>query len=194
MAGQRITFAHLTPPLGRLLTETAKPESQLPSLRYVFLVGDKLTWADVARLRKLAPQVVCINYYGSTETQRAVSYYKIPANENNTSGQGVVPVGRGMPNVQLLVLNNDQKLAGLGEVGEIYMRSPHLARGYLNDDSLTEARFITNPFTKQVGDSLYRTGDIGRYLRDGSVEVLGRTDRQVKIRGFRIELGEIEAI
>jgi amino acid adenylation domain-containing protein len=194
MAGQRITFAHLTPPLGRLLTETAKPESQLPSLRYVFLVGDKLTWADVARLRKLAPQVACINYYGSTETQRAVSYYEIAANENNTSSQGVVPVGRGMPNVQLLVLNNDQKLAGLGEVGEIYMRSPHLARGYQNDNFLTEARFIRNPFTKQVGDSLYRTGDIGRYLRDGSVEVLGRTDRQVKIRGFRIELGEIEAI
>jgi hypothetical protein len=91
-------------------------------------------------------------------------------------------------------LNHAQKLAGLGEVGEIYMRSPHLARGYLNDDSLTEARFITNPFTKQLGDSLYRTGDIGRYLGDGSVEALGRTDRQVKIRGFRIELGEIEAI
>jgi amino acid adenylation domain-containing protein len=194
MARQQITFAHMTPPLGRLLTETAKPQSQLPALRQAFLVGDKLTWADVTRLRKLAPQVSCINYYGSTETQRAVSYYEIAANENNRSGQGVVPVGRGMPNVQLLVLTTEQKLAGLGEVGEIYMRSPHLARGYLNDESLTEARFLTNPFTQQAGDRLYRTGDVGRYLRGGSVEILGRSDGQVKIRGFRIELGEIEAI
>jgi amino acid adenylation domain-containing protein len=194
MAGQRITFAHLTPPLGRLLTETAKLESRLPSLQHAFLVGDKLTWAEVARLRKLAPVVTCVNYYGSTETQRAVSYYEIAANKSDASGQAIVPVGRGMPDVQLLVLNNDQKLAGLGEVGEIYMRSPHLARGYLNDDSLTDARFVTNPFTKQAGDRLYRTGDIGRYLCDGSVEILGRIDRQVKIRGFRIELGEVEAI
>ena len=193
MARQQITFAHMTPALGRFLTETAKPQSQLPSLRHVFLVGDKLTWGDVTRLRKLAPEVTCVNYYGSTETQRAVSYYEITASESSTAGQGVVPVGRGMPNVQLLILNTEQKLAGLGEVSEIYMRSPHLARGYLNDESLTEARFLTNPLTQQAGDRLYRTGDVGRYLRDGSVEILGRIDGQVKVRGFRVELGEIEA-
>ena len=193
MARQQVGFAHMTPALGRLLTETAKPQSQLPSLRHAFLVGDKLTWADVAHLRKLAPEVTCVNYYGSTETQRAVSYYEIAATESNTADQGVVPVGRGMPNVQLLILNTEQKLAGLGEIGEIYMRSPHLARGYLNDESLTEARFLINPLTQQASDRLYRTGDVGRYLRDGSVEILGRSDGQVKLRGFRVELGEIEA-
>ena len=193
MARQKITFAHLTPPMGKLLTESAHPRCQLPSLRYAFFVGDKLTWTDVTSLQGLAPSVTCINYYGSTETQRAVSYYEIPPRHENTPASGVIPVGRGMPNVQLLVLNTVQERAGIGEVGEIYMRSPHLARGYLNDESLTQERFLPNPFREEAADRLYRTGDTGRYLPDGNVEILGRTDRQVKIRGFRIELGEIEA-
>ncbi|MGH7929191.1 MAG: amino acid adenylation domain-containing protein, partial [Candidatus Binatia bacterium] len=192
MTEQRISFAHLTPALGRLLAETAKPETRLPSLRYAFFVGDKLTWTDVARLQRLATEAACVNYYGSTETQRAVSYHEIPPETKNGQGETVVPVGRGMPGAQLLVLTEAQTLAGLGEVGEIYMRSPHLARGYLGDPSLTQARFITSPFTRQASDRLYRTGDLGRYLGDGSVEVLGRIDEQIKIRGFRIEPGEIE--
>ena len=78
MARQRISFAHLTPALGKLLTEAAGPQTQLESLRYAFFVGDKLTRTDVARMRRLAPRAACVNYYGSTETQRAVSYYEIP--------------------------------------------------------------------------------------------------------------------
>ena len=192
MAQQRVTFAHLTPALGRLLAESAKPQDQLSSLRYAFFVGDKLTWTDIARLRRFASQATTVNYYGSTETQRAVSYHEIPPDAKSSPGQTILPVGRGMPDAQLLVLTHARNLAGLGEVGEIYMRSPHLARGYLGDASLTQARFKANPFTGQVKDRLYRTGDIGRYLRDGSVEVLGRTDGQIKIRGFRVEPGEIE--
>jgi amino acid adenylation domain-containing protein len=194
MACQGITFAHLTPPLARLLSETAPPETELPLLRYAFLVGDKLTWTDVERLRRLSPNVTCVNSYGSTETQRAVSYHQISPQAKIGANGAIVPVGHGMPNVQLLILTREQKLAGLGEVGEIHMRSPHLARGYLADESLTEARFIMNPFTRKAGDRLYRTGDLGRYLADGGVEILGRIDGQVKIRGFRIELGEIEAV
>ncbi len=194
MARERITFAHLTPALGRLLTTTANPINQVPDLRYLFVVGDKLTWNDAARLQCLAPKAICVNYYGSTETQRAVSYYEVPPAPRNKEAQGIVPVGRGMPNVQLLVLNTEQKLAGIGEVGEIYMRSPHLARGYLGDEPLTQARFLPNSFTNAPGDRLYRTGDLGRYLPDGNVEIFGRVDRQVKIRGFRIELSEIESV
>jgi amino acid adenylation domain-containing protein len=194
MDRQRVTFAHLTPALGRLLAESAKPDSKLGSLRYAFCVGDKLTRNDIARLRSLAPHATVINYYGSTETQRAVSYYEIPPHAQAESGENIVPVGRGMPDAQLLVLTQAQVLAGIGEVGEIYMRSPHLARGYLNDPSLTRARFVTNPFTGQAQDRMYQTGDLGRYLGDGSVEVLGRTDGQINIRGFRVETGEIEFV
>jgi acyl carrier protein len=74
------------------------------------------------------------------------------------------------------------------------VRSPHLARGYLDDDPLTAARFSINPFTDNNGDRLYKTGDMGRYLPDGAVEFAGRIDDQVKIRGYRIELGEIEVV
>ncbi len=191
MAEQRITFAHLTPAMIRLLAESAKPQRQLPGLRYAFFVGDKLTWTEIARLRCLAPQVTSVNYYGSTETQRAVSYHEIPPQSGDGS-RGVLPVGRGMPGAQLLVLTKARNLAGIGEVGDIYMRSPHLAREYLGDPSLTEARFITNPFTGEAHDRMYQTGDLGRYLHNGSAEVLGRTDGQVNIRGFRVEMGEIE--
>src|SRR5262249_54508262 len=135
----------------------------------------------------------------------------------------ILPLGRGMQDAQLLVLNAALRLAGIGEVGEIYVRSPHLARGYLDDDALTQERFIPNPFPDfglpildfglgatddpiqnrvprrgeskiQNGTRLYKTGDLGRYLPDGSVEFAGRADHQVKIRGFRVELGEIEAL
>jgi amino acid adenylation domain-containing protein len=194
IARQRITFVHLTPAMSRILSETADPQCRLPALRQAFFVGDKLTSDDVAGLQRLAPRCACINSYGSTETQRAVSYYEIPPQTTETPVNGTFPVGRGMPNVQLLLLNKAQKLAAIGEVGEIYVRSPHLARGYLNDPALTEARFPANPFTGQADDRLYRTGDVGRYRPDGTVQILGRSDRQIKIRGFRVELTEIETV
>ncbi|HEV8722247.1 MAG TPA: amino acid adenylation domain-containing protein [Candidatus Binatia bacterium] len=194
MNQREITFAHLTPALGRLLTETANPDCQLTSLRHAFLVGDKLTEADVNCLRRLAPGVTCVNYYGSTETQRAVSYYEISPDSSVLPQQPVIPIGRGMPDVQLLILNNRKALAGIGEVGEIYMRSPHLAKGYLGDESLTTARFVVNPFSQDDSDRLYKSGDLGRYRPDGNAEILGRIDGQVKIRGFRLEPAEIESV
>ncbi|MBI4524345.1 MAG: amino acid adenylation domain-containing protein [Deltaproteobacteria bacterium] len=196
MAKEQVTFAHLTPAMAELLTETSAPDCRIPSLRYAFFIGDKLTRWDVVRLRRLAPGVTCINSYGATETQRAVGHYVVPQEPEiqESRDRAVYPVGRGMKDVQLLVLNAEQRLAGVGEPGEIYVRSPHLALGYVGDEELTQARFLTNPFTGAAGDQLYKTGDLGRYLPDGNVEFFGRTDRQVKIRGFRIELGEIEAI
>jgi acyl carrier protein len=92
------------------------------------------------------------------------------------------------------VLSASKQLAGIGEVGEVYVRSPHLARGYMRDETLTRERFLNNPFTAVPGDRMYKTGDLGRYMPDGNVEPLGRADLQVKIRGFRVELGEIEAV
>jgi amino acid adenylation domain-containing protein/non-ribosomal peptide synthase protein (TIGR01720 family) len=202
MRRERISIAHLTPAMGQLITESApdEPFNEVPSLRYVFLVGDVLTKHDVARLRRLAPAVTCVNYYGSTETQRAVSYFVVPVEPLSSretgleQGKEILPLGRGIDDVQLLVLNAGGRLAGVGEAGEIFLRSPHLAQGYLGDEALTGERFIPNPFTGREGDHLYRTGDLGRYLPDGVVEPLGRADQQVKIRGFRVELGEIEAV
>jgi amino acid adenylation domain-containing protein/non-ribosomal peptide synthase protein (TIGR01720 family) len=193
MRREGVTVAHLTPAMGQLLTEGAsiEPGDAVTSLRYVFLVGDVLTRRDVARLRAMAPVVTCVNYYGSTETQRAVSYHLVRDGEG--PGREILPLGHGIEDVQLLVLTPTNRLCGVGEPGEIFLRSPHVARGYLGDEALTRERFITNPFTGLGGDRLYKTGDLGRYLPDGGVEPLGRSDLQVKIRGFRVELGEIEA-
>ncbi len=193
MSQQRISFATLTPAMSQILTET-NPDLSLPSLRNVFFLGDKLTRDHVAGLRRLAPAVVCINSYGSTESQRAEGFYVVPAETEEDRPKAVYPVGRGMPDVQLLLLNDGGQMAGVGELAEIHIRSPHLARGYLGDEALTQARFLDNFFTTVAGDRLYRMGDLGRYLPDGTVEIVGRADRQVKIRGFRIEPGEIEAV
>jgi non-ribosomal peptide synthetase component F len=95
--------------------------------------------------------------------------------------------------VQLLVLTDELELAAVEEVGEIAIRTPYLALGYLGNEFATSEKFMLNPFTNQKGASLYRTGDLGRYLPDGNVEILGRKDRQVQLRGARIELSEVEA-
>jgi acyl-coenzyme A synthetase/AMP-(fatty) acid ligase len=206
---EAITIAHLTPAMGQLLVETV-PGSTPPvlgSLRYTFFVGDILTRRDVGRLCDLAPGVAVINLYGSTETQRAVGYYAgvAPAGGGSAAAgeskpamvarsRESLPLGRGVADVQLLILNRAGNLAGIGELGEIHVRSPHLARGYLDDPAGTAARFVPHPQGTSPGERLYRTGDLGRYLPDGNAEFAGRADLQVKIRGFRVELGEIEAL
>ncbi|MEO6192065.1 MAG: amino acid adenylation domain-containing protein [Thermoanaerobaculia bacterium] len=198
MNRERVTVANLTPALGQLLTELPPGGETVvvPSLRRVVLVGEALTRRDVARLRAMAPEVTCINLYGSTETQRALGLHRVSREESEALSERarqVLPLGRGIEDAQLLVINRAGGLAGIGEIGEIAMRSPHMARGYLGNEALTAERFQVNPFTGQAGDRIYRTGDLGRYLPGGEVEFAGRSDFQVKLRGFRIELGEIEA-
>jgi amino acid adenylation domain-containing protein len=193
-----ITVTNLTPAIGQIILEGGRGTSLIESLRYAFFVGDILTRGDVAGFHRIAPNATFINLYGSTETQRAVSFLRVPASMYDETSAGhrakeVLSLGKGMKDVQLLVMNRRNKLAGIGETGEIYMRSPHLAIGYMDDPQLTQDKFLKSWFTDNPDDRLYRTGDMGRYLPNGTVESLGRADQQIKIRGFRIELGEIEA-
>eukprot|EP00842_Homolaphlyctis_polyrhiza_P000164 jgi/Hompol1/1148/HPOL_001243-RA len=210
MASQEITITHLTPAMGQLLSANAT--HPIPTLRHAFFVGDVLTKRDVLRLQHLAPNTHVINMYGTTETQRAVSFIKIPARAANpaylTQQKDIIPAGSGMKDVQLLVINASGLLCGVGEIGEIYVRSGGLAEGYLALPDVTNIKFISNPFNPTgpaitatgktlpyyhgPRDRMYRTGDLGRYKPDGSVECTGRADDQVKIRGYRIELGEID--
>jgi len=195
MAEAGVTVAHLTPAMGQLLAELDDEEDaagSLPALRRAFFVGDVLMRGDVARLHRLAPDITVINYYGSTETQRAVSHHVVDPGAG-PDAKPIVPLGRGIPGVQLLVRTGTGALAGIGELGEVWLRSPHVALGYLGDAELTAGRFVASPWTGDAADLLYRTGDLGRYLPDGEVEPAGRADQQVKVRGFRIELGEVEA-
>lgn len=201
MLRERITVACLTPALGQLLVTVDRPTFTLPDLRVVFFVGDMLIKRDVQRLRRLAPSCVCVNMLGSTETQRAVSFMAVEPGDDMSTFKEVVPAGVGMRDVELIICNGRGKQCGVSEVGEIYIRSPHLARDYVGLPNETAQRFIVNPFrtgadaaaATRDGDRFYKTGDLGRYMHDGCVECLGRSDDQVKVRGFRIELGEINA-
>lgn len=189
MQSAGITFAHLTPAMGQLLTDMTDSALSLPELAHIYYVGDRLTRRHVAAIQALAPNVRIWNGYGSTETQRAVAMHEVRTTKSEGPAAAVLPLGRGIPGVQLLVRGRHGASAGVGELGEIYVRSPHLAAGYLHDPDLTEQRFGVD----EHGARLYRTGDLGRYTPEGSVIFAGRADRQVKIRGFRIELAEIEA-
>jgi amino acid adenylation domain-containing protein len=190
MGDEGITVAHLTPAMAQVLA-TGPGDARLPALRLACFGGDVLRAADVARLRALAPNAEAVNFYGATETPQAMGFFRIPG---DVAAVGpAVPVGRGIEGVDLLVVTPSGTLAGIGERGEIAVRTPYLSRGYLNDAELTAARFIPNPLTGDPADRVYRTGDLGRYRLDGAVEPAGRVDGQVKVRGFRVELGEIEA-
>ena len=193
MQEKQVSIAHLTPAMAQLLTldNTANPTKYL---RYLFFGGDILTLQNVDRIRNFAPAATCINFYGATETPQAMGYYIVPKEDNFLLLKDNVPLGQGIEDVQLLLLNTKQQLAGIGEVAQIHVRTPYLSKGYIGNDELTDEKFIVNPFTRIADDILYKTGDLGRYLPDGNIEFLGRIDNQVKIRGFRIELGEIESV
>jgi L-2-aminoadipate reductase len=175
--------------MGQLLSTEAT--RAIPSLRNAFFVGDILTKRDCLRLQSLASNVRIINMYGTTETQRAVSYFPIPPLSMDPvflNGQkDVIPAGRGMKDVQLLVVNRTDRnsLCGIGELGELFVRAAGLAEGYLKLPELTDQKFVKNWMsdsqpTGKAGanvtwaehylgprDRLYRTGDLGRYMPNG---------------------------
>jgi amino acid adenylation domain-containing protein len=189
MQDEGITVAHLTPAMAQVVASSA--DARLPALRLACFGGDVLRAADVERLRGLAPNAEAVNFYGATETPQAMGFFRVSA---GLAAVGpAVPVGRGIDGVDLLVVTPSGTLAGIGELGEISVRTPYLSRGYLNDAELTAARFVVNAWTGDPHDRLYRTGDLGRYRPDGEVEPVGRADQQVKVRGFRVELGEVES-
>ncbi|MGW0118808.1 amino acid adenylation domain-containing protein [Streptomyces sp. NPDC003327] len=192
----QVSVSHMTPPMARLFDQLSVAPGTLPLLERVFFLGDTLTSRDVRAITRMAGSATCVNLYGSTETQRAVGYYVVPAAHGVAEADpGVTyPLGRGMKDVQLLVLDEAGRQAGVGEPGEIVIRSPHLSLGYAHDERLTAAKFVRNPFGDSDDDRMYRTGDLGRHLPDGSVIPLGRADNQVKIRGYRVETDEVQHV
>jgi acyl-coenzyme A synthetase/AMP-(fatty) acid ligase/acyl carrier protein len=130
-----------------------------------------------------------VNLYGPTEATIEASYWRGKSwPENN------VPIGKPIANAQVYVLDEQMGPRPVGVPGELYIGGAGLARGYINRPGLTAERFVPNPFGRQTGQRLYRTGDRVRWRAGGELEFLGRFDEQVKLRGYRIELGEIETI
>ncbi|HKX27100.1 MAG TPA: amino acid adenylation domain-containing protein [Blastocatellia bacterium] len=162
-----------------------EPE-ELPHVQTVIAAGEACSAELVerwARGRRF------FNAYGPTESTVCASMERCEA-----GGNGRPTIGRPIANTQLYILDHHLMPAPMRVPSDLYISGVGLARGYLGRPELTAERFIPNPCAAEHGERLYRTGDLGRYLPDGSVEFIGRTDAQVKVRGYRIELGEIEAV
>ncbi|MBW4556597.1 MAG: amino acid adenylation domain-containing protein [Trichormus sp. ATA11-4-KO1] len=128
------------------------------------------------------------NMYGPTETTIWSA-----ASEVKTDSE-VVSISQPIANTQLYILDQYNQLVPVGVAGELHIGGDGLARGYFLRPDITAEKFIPHPYAKNIGERLYKTGDLARYLPNGEIEYIGRIDYQVKVRGFRIELGEIEAV
>lgn len=193
---EHVTVLNQTPSAFRhLLVEDERDHlAQSPlSLRLLIFGGEALNLHDVdvwfQRHGDVAPQLV--NMYGITETTVHVTYCPLSYLDIQA---GINCIGVPIPDLQVYLLDEYGNLTPAGIVGELYVGGPGLAHGYLNRPDLTAERFVPHFLADKPGMRLYRTGDLGRYLPNGKLEYLGRSDQQVKLRGYRIELGEIEAV
>ncbi len=187
---RHISAIFLTTSLFNLVIDT-RPQ-MLGGVRTIMTGGEVMSIFHMRKALDLLPNVSLVNVYGPTESTTFTTFYPIPRPlpERLTS----VPIGRPIANTQVYVLDSYRQAVPIGVPGELYIGGDGLAREYVNRPELTAERFIRNPFSDDPSSRLYKTGDICRWLEDGTIEYIGRADDQVKIRGFRIELGEIENV
>jgi amino acid adenylation domain-containing protein len=161
----------------------------LDNLSIIVLNAETLMPDLVKRWFDIYPNCPIVNTYGATEVSDDTSHYimhELPA-------MATIPVmKRPISNFKIYIVDQNLKLVPIGEVGEILISGPCVGRGYINDEERTKAVFIDDPF--RPGTRAYRTGDLGKYLNDGTMEFIGRKDSQVKVSGHRVELGEIQHV
>ena len=175
-----ITHATLPPiVLGALL-----PEAGSETLRTLIVAGEACPGTLV---QQWAHGRQFVNAYGPTETTICASMQSCDLHEGENP-----PIGRPVANSRIYILDDHCEPVPIGLTGEIYIGGDGVGRGYLRQPKLTAERFMADPFATDPPARMYKTGDLGRWREDGSIEFQGRNDHQVKIRGFRIELGEIE--
>lgn len=175
----KITALHTVASLARTWMVEANRKYFLKELRYIFFGGEPLfskvveAWQDISSAE-------IVSLYGQTETTLAKAYQRV----NKSNKYEIIPLGKPLPDTQIYILNKLNRICGVGETGEIIVRTPYRSMGYLQSQ---------HTFTKNIfaDDVVYRTGDLGRYLPDGNIQILGRNDGQLKIRGVRINKNEI---
>lgn len=185
---EQVTILNQTPTaFYQLINEELKSADQKLHLRYVIFGGETLTPTQLQPWQAKYPQTKLINMYGITEITVHATFRELTEEDFH---QHASNIGQPIPTLSIYVLDQDRKLLPIGVPGEMYVSGAGVARGYLNRRELTQERFIENPYI--TGERMYKTGDLARWLADGTLEYRGRLDHQVKIRGHRIELGEIE--
>ncbi|MGH1540695.1 MAG: amino acid adenylation domain-containing protein [Arenicella sp.] len=206
LADNQVSIIHITPALSRSLVSVSGTSS-LPSLRYVFFAGELLDYADVNAVLRLAPNAICVNLYGATETPQAVTWHVVnpPSAHGNSATtlleSGPVPIGQSVSGWQVSIATEDGRPCGTYELGEITVNGSGLTcplqleldgNGFMTAHS--DAASSVEPGTETMKLSGYRSGDLGFLRDDGTIQYTGRRDRQLNIRGYRIELADIEAV
>ncbi|HVH13564.1 MAG TPA: condensation domain-containing protein, partial [Longimicrobium sp.] len=181
-----VRAAFFVPSMLQLLVESGGVAES--GLRRVMCGGEPFPPALARRMEELLPGVELFNMFGPSEASQAVTG-RVQVQE----GDATVPLGRPNANTRIYILDENGAPVPVGVPGELYVGGVQMARGYLDRPGLTADRFLPDPYVDQPGARVYRTGDLGRWRRDGRIEFLGRMDFQVKVRGFRIEPAEIEA-
>lgn len=184
---EEIHTLQCVPTLMNMLLDAPSFE-QCKQLRRVFCGGEALSLSLVERFHSVLPNAELINLYGPTEATIDATYWISPRVKNKR-----VVLGSPVTNTKAYILDASRQLVPIGVAGELYIGGEGVGRGYLNLPELTAERFLADPFSSKPGARIYQTGDMARWLSDGTIDFLGRNDFQVKIRGFRVELGEIEA-
>jgi amino acid adenylation domain-containing protein len=185
---ENVSVLHFVPSMLRLFLEEPDLE-RCASLRDVICSGEALPLELQQRFfKRLAAGLH--NLYGPTEAAIDVTYWRCHEEED----QKTIPIGRPVANTTMYILDSSMQPVPIGQEGELHIGGVQVGRGYLNRPELTAERFVPDPFSSQADARLYKTGDLTRYLPDGNIEFLGRSDDQVKVRGNRVELGEIEHV
>ena len=166
-------------------------KNNFKNLKEIIVAGEQITVThEMLSFFEYCSSCRLFNYYGPSETH-VVTSYEFP--KKTEDWPRYPPIGRAISNTKILILNETMHVVPMGTPGEIYIGGVSLGKGYINRKELTEERFIDDPWEDNQGEKLYKTGDYGKFLPDGTILFIGRKDHQIKIRGFRIELQEIEA-
>ena len=195
MTDKKITILHTIPTMIRLFfsgeTTNQTGENKFKDLKYLLLAGEKLFNKDIYEWRDFfGDNTRIINLYGTTETTLIKTFHIV---EDDLVGKlsNVVSIGKPIADTTILILNEENNICQIGEVGSIYIQTPFFSKGYYNEAQLTAEKFIKNPLVNS-SENVYDTGDYGTFDEDGNISILGRKDSIIKINGVRCDLNSIE--
>lgn len=188
-----ISLVHCVPSLFRLMVKELESfnyrDNIAQHLQYILMAGEPLYAKDINNWRTvMGDKTELVNLYGTSETTMAKTFHRIKQIPGDSAQ--AIHVGKPISNTVVAVFNGSTPCSP-GEIGEIYIKTPFMTKGYYNNDQQTKEVFVQNPLVTDRTDIMHKTGDFGKYNEDGTIEVLGRKDEQVKVNGIRVELGEI---
>ncbi|PDZ70797.1 non-ribosomal peptide synthetase [Bacillus pseudomycoides] len=186
---ENITWIKMTPTLYKMLKNYGLKIKSLEALRLIIFGGEPIDIKDIEDIICNKTEVEIINHYGPTECTIGCIAKKIDQFNIREFSQDI-SIGKPIHNTNIYIVNKNGQLQPNGFFGEIWVSGNGVAKGYINRPNLTKEKFVKPPFTEN--EIMYRTGDIGRRLYNGEIELKGRKDNQVKVKGYRIEITEIE--